>query len=148
MWNYFDEFFRAQVWYTSLLLNENLDSSLPQLVVVSSRSNIALTIIFSHSRFNLYLGVGLLIHSNLDIANNTVRIFLFTISNIKCSMLSKSSKWELWSEIHYIEVRYIEVCVYFLQDNFNSLNFPLHFSLAHVCKTGILFRTLYIFKTL
>ena len=121
-------------------------------MVVSSRSNIALTIIFSHSRFNLYLGVGLLIHLNLDIANNTVRTFLFTISNIKCSMPSKSSKWELclvhYSEIHYIEVRYIEVCVYFLQENINSLNFPAYFSLAHVCKTRILFRTLYIFKTL
>ena len=70
-------------------------------MVVSSRSNIALTIIFSHSRFNLYLSIGLLIHSKLDIANNTVRTFLFTISNIKCSMLSKSSKWEL-SFVHYI----------------------------------------------
>ena len=46
------------------------------------------------------------IHSNFDITNKSIRPFLFTTLNIslyqiKCNMLSKSSKWEL-GFVHYI----------------------------------------------
>ena len=59
--------------------------------------------VFSYMRYFCILG---LVHPNLDIANKSVRPFLFTISNdslyhIKCNMLSKFSKWEL-GFVHYI----------------------------------------------
>ena len=44
---------------------------------------------------------ALLVHSNLDIVNKSVIPFLFTISIIKCNMLSKFSKWEL-GFVHYV----------------------------------------------
>ena len=62
-----------------------------------------------------------LLNSNLDIANKSARPFLFTISNVICLVNPQNRSCgfcSLYHEIHYFEVCYIKVWVYYFYVNF------------------------------
>ena len=53
----------------------------------------ALSINYSNFRH----GTIILLHSNLDIVNKSVRPFLFTISNIICLVIPQNGSWVLFT---------------------------------------------------
>ena len=61
--------------------------------------------------------IVLVLHPNFDITNDRVRLLLFTISRNSLYrdflVVKGAGICSLYQEIHYIEIRYIEVWVYY-----------------------------------